>query len=300
MRVIVILPLFAALLGFASCNGNKSNVPQDTLETGSIAISVDETYRPVIEAQLHVFDSSYPNAHITASYKPESQCIKDFLESKARLILVTRDLSAEELKYCRSAGFSPNSLAVASDGVAVIVNPASKDSTLKAEELRDILAGKSTEKYTVVFDNEGSSILRHATDSILKGQPLGKNVFAAKSNPDVIDYVSKNKNAIGLVPQSFVTRPDDTASAGSFITNVRVMAFYNEVEGYVQPYQAYVAEKAYPYTRRLYFINRETWPGLGTGFANFLKEERGQLIFKNAHFFPLRTNIIIRSAQLNR
>ena len=91
-KCITIL-LFAALL---SACGSNENAPTDTLSSGEITISVDETYRPIIEQQLKVFDSSYPKAHITAQYKPESQCIQDFMEGKAKLILVTRDLLKEE------------------------------------------------------------------------------------------------------------------------------------------------------------------------------------------------------------
>jgi phosphate transport system substrate-binding protein len=66
-----------------------------------------------------------------------------------------------------------------------------------------------------------------------------------------------------------------------------------------KPYQAYIATNWYPLTRNLYYIHRETYPGLGTGFANFISRDRGQLIFKQARLFPLRSNIILREAEMN-
>ena len=200
-----IIPFLAVLLLFTSCEDEKKKGPNDTLSSGTIAISVDETYQPIIETQLNVFDSSYPEAHINAAYKPESECFKDFLSGKVRMILVTRELNAQEKKYCDEAKIAPSSLAIARDGVAVIMNPAATDSVLTTDQLKAILTGQYSTKYTVVFDNEGSSTVRFVTDSLLKGQTLGANVYAAKSNPDVIDYVSKNKNAIGFVGQSYVS-----------------------------------------------------------------------------------------------
>jgi phosphate transport system substrate-binding protein len=66
-----------------------------------------------------------------------------------------------------------------------------------------------------------------------------------------------------------------------------------------KPYQAYIAPNWYPLTRKLFYINKETYPGLGTGFANFLAKDRGQLIFKQARLFPLRSDVIFREASVN-
>src|SRR5690606_40312359 len=86
----------------------------------------------------------------------------------------------------------------------------------------------------------------------------------------------------------------------AFIKQVRVAEIFNEKQGKSYgPYHAYIAPDWYPFTRSLYYIHRETYPGLGTGFANFLSKERGQLIFKQARLFPLRSNIIFREAAVN-
>ena len=114
----------------------------------------------MIEEQLKVFDSSYPEAHITINYKPEADCFRDFLDQKTHLILVTRTLDSTELKYCTQKYIVPEQLPLARDAVAVIVNKSSGDSLLGLAELRGILTGQYKKKYTVVFDNQGSSTLR--------------------------------------------------------------------------------------------------------------------------------------------
>lgn len=289
---------FASIV-IAACN---NNAPQhtDTLSAGTIDITVDETYKPVIEEQLKVFDSSYPDAHINVHYKPETDCFKDFFDNKTHLILVTRPLTAAEKDLCEQKHIAPSQLPLAKDAVAVIVNNASPDSLLGLSEIKGILTGVYKKKYTVVFDNQGSSTVRYILDSLLHSDKLGSNVFAAKSNKEVVDYVMKNENAIGFVGLSFVSDTVDTANTGAFIKSVKVVSIRNDsAQQYYQPYQAYIALKLYPLTRDLYYINHEAYPGLGTGFANFLARERGQLIFAHAHLFPLRMNIVIRDAEIN-
>jgi len=284
---------------FLSSCQDDTKKPTDTTTSGNIDISVDETYQPIIAEQLRVFDSSFPDAHITAHYKPESDCFKDLLDRKSRLILVTRELSDGEKQLCEQNKIVPTSLPLAKDAVAVIINPSSPDSLLSVAQLKGILTGQYKKKYTVVFDNQGSSTVRYMTDSLLKSDKLGANVFAAKSNSQVVDYVAKNPDAIGFIGLSYVSDADDSATE-SFMKKIKVASIQNDsTQRFYQPYQAWIAMKLYPLTRNLYFITSETYPGLGTGFANFLSKERGQLIFAHSHLFPLRMNIVIREASVN-
>ena len=161
--------------------------------------------------------------------------------------------------------------------------------------------GTYNKKYTVVFDDQASSTVRYITDSLLRGQKLGTNVFAAKGNDSVVAYVAKNPDAIGFVGLSYVGNPEGTTGDNEFITNVKIASIYNDkTQRAYKPYQAYIAQRVYPFSRNLYYIKHETYPGLGTGFANFLARERGQLIFAHSHLFPLRMNIVIRDAAISR
>lgn len=290
------LPLMALLLSLAACDEHNKKAARDTLSSGTIAVSADETYKPAIEKQLYVFRSSYPEAHINITYKPESECIKDFLAGKTRVILVTRELNAAEKKYCEEAKIPITSQPIARDGVAVIVNPAATDTALTLAQLQSILTGQYGTRYTVVFDNEGSSTVRFVTDSILKGSTLGTNVFAAKGAAEAVDYVSKNRDAIGFMGQSYLYNDKDTGS--NLISSVKMVKMQSPEDGFVPPTQMYVAMRAWPLTRNLYYIHRDAYMGLGTGFSNFLAQDRGQLIFKGAHLFPLRKDVIMRPAEL--
>ena len=305
LRYFFIYSIF--VLGLFSCNNTPK--PTDTLSSGTIDISVDEAYKPIIEQEKHVFDSCYPDAKISIHYKPEAECIKDFFDNKARIVLVSRDLSNEEKKFCEQRQIYNTSLPLALDAIAIVVNNASADTEMSMNVLKGILTGEYKTKYTVVFDNQASGMATYVTDSVLGGGKLGNNVFAVKGDSAVIEYVAKNPNAIGFVGLSFVCDPEDNTSTGTFIKTVRVVAMENApntnphidnsgLHKFNLPYQAIIARKAYPLTRKLFYINRESYPGLGTGFANFLGREQGQLIFAHSHLFPLKMNIVIREADI--
>jgi hypothetical protein len=71
----------------------------DSPSHGSINISVDESFRPVIEEQIAMYQASYPGTVINAQYKTEAECFRDFFrDTSNRVIIVTRRLDEKEEK----------------------------------------------------------------------------------------------------------------------------------------------------------------------------------------------------------
>ena len=173
--------LAAIALMFVACGQNRNTTKLDTATEGTIKISVDETYQPLIDSEIKVFESLYPKAHVIASYKPEAECFKDLLNDSARMIIVTRDLNQEERDYIKGQKITPNSLLLAWDALALIVNKENPDSILNMNQVRGIMDGTNTErKWQLVFDNANSSTVRYIMDSINKGKPLPSNTMGAR------------------------------------------------------------------------------------------------------------------------
>ena len=296
-QIAVILLAVAALV--ASCGqANKSAGQQDTPTAGTIRISVDETYRPLMEAEIKVFESLYKDAHIIAEYKPEAECFKDLLADSSRLIFVTRDFSEAEKTYFKEAKVSPQSLLLAWDGVALITNRSNPDSILTMDQVRKIMDGSDSTKHQIVFDNQNSSTVRYVRDSINKGKPLPPNVMAAKTNPEVVDYVAKMKDAIGVIGVSWISDPNDSTSIEftNKVQVVKVRADYGSE--FVKPYQAYIALGSYQLKRGLFYCLKEPYSGLGSGFATFLGSYEGQMIIAKFRLFPARLNVVFREANI--
>ena len=304
-RIRIQLLLAGMLLCIASsCNGPHQRTDTDTANRGLIHISVDESFKPVIDSQIQVFEALYPATRIIPEYKPEAECFKDLIKDSTRMIIVTRGLTEPEVKFYKdSIKYKPNWDILANDAVALVVSNRSKDSVITIEKIRGILDGSTGDKEIAVFDGlSATSTVRYAIDSILKGKSLAPSkVFAAKNSQDVINYVASNDNAIGFVGVSWIGNKEDTAQL-SFLKKVKIVAVecsYCDGQPYVKPYQANIMLKRYPLVRGLYYILKENYDGLGGAFANFLIYEKGQLIFRRAYLGPAKMNFSIRSATTN-
>lgn len=306
--------LFLVVLSMAGCGGNNDR-QQDTVSSGTIHISVDETYQPLIDSELRVFQSLYPKAHIIAHYKPEADCFRDLLNDSARMVIASRDLLPPEKQYFHEVKITPRSLLLAWDAIALIAHPTSKDTSLTIAELKAIMNGRYTKnKIQLVFDNERSSTIRYLVDSINGGKPITGTSLSTNGSAAVVDYVATHPNAIGAIGVSWIGDPADSTSM-SFLSRVKVIGLKNEGNiDYLKPYQAYIGirsqeirtgkvveggeGKGYALTRGLFFVLREPYSGLGTGFATFLGSNEGQLVISKFRMVPAHLNIVIREAKI--
>jgi phosphate transport system substrate-binding protein len=285
------------------CNAPNGKIPQETPTSGTLRLSVDESFKPVIDEQIKVFRSSFPNVQIDVQYKSEAACFRDLSGDSTRMIIVTRGLTKPEQKFYEdSFHFVPDFACLAYDAIAVIVNNANPDTVLTLGELRPLLEDSGHVKLQPVMDGlTATSTVRYLIDSVLGGHALGSNVVATRSSEGVINYVSANKNAIGFIGVSWIGNEDDPVQL-SFLDKVKVAALDCERcggETYVRPYQANIALHRYPMVRGLYYVLKENFRGVGNNFANFLQFERGQLIFRRAYLVPANMSFDIRSMQIS-
>ncbi|MBI4945755.1 MAG: substrate-binding domain-containing protein [Bacteroidetes bacterium] len=287
-----------ALCLLTSC-GNGASTPTQ----GKQKIFIDESYAPLFQAEVEAFEGFYKNSDIEDVYKPEGEIINDFLNDTCRIVILGRDLTQKEKDFFVSRKSFPHSTKIAVDALAFITHKENQVSNLTYNELKDVFTGKITgwklldssvkEKssqdtsITIVFDNEKSCNVRMLKEKILNGGEFPKNCFAVKTNSEVIDYVSKNKNAIGIIGANWISDKDDTLTR-TFLSKVNVLGVSSEQNpgDFFQPYRAYIHSAEYPFCRDVYIINREGRTGLGTGFAAFVAGEKGQLIILKAGMVP--------------
>lgn len=284
--------LLICSLFFVSCSsGDKVVDDRDTPEKGTIRISVDESFKPVIEEQLRVHRSQFPEANIIASYKSEADCFRDLQKDSTRMIIVARGLTEKEGEFYKSTlSYKPQYAELAYDAVAVIVNRAAKDSIFSFRDIQEILSGK--QPVTAIMDGKSAtSTVRYLKDSVLKNQAFGKNVVAAESSQEVIDIVAKRTDVVGFVGLSWVGDSYDPRQV-AYLSKIRLSRVECtaclEPDIYAKPSQATITRGEYPLARPLYYVLKENAAGLGTGFMNFMSLERGQLIFRRAFLAPAK------------
>jgi phosphate transport system substrate-binding protein len=281
------------IIGFfwlAACSStDESADTRDTPTKGSINISVDESFKPVIEEQIRVHHSSFPATKINVSYKSEAECFRDLQKDSTRMIIVAKGLTEKEAEFYKSLlSYKPQYGDLAYDAVAVIVNKEAKDSIFSFKDIQEILSGKQA--LTAVMDGKNAtSTVRYLKDSVLKKGEFGKNVVAVNNSQEVIDIVAKRTDVIGFVGLSWIGDSYDPKQV-AYLQKIRLSRIECtaclEKNIYAKPSQATITRGEYPLARPLYYILKENTAGLGTGFMNFMSLERGQLIFRRAFLAP--------------
>jgi len=299
----VVLIFFSLWLLADSCTtfDEEKNQRTDTWDRGTINISADESFKPIVDAQVEVYESNQPGTKIIVHYKPEAECLKDLSNDSIRMVIVTRGFTKSEEDFMvDSLKIAPRQMVVARDAIAVIVNPLSQDSLFTMTELREILTGRFSKTLIPVFDGvKATSTVRYIVDSILKNDSLTPKSMAARTSEGVIDFVAKTPGAIGFIGVNWIGNKEDTSQL-QFLKKVKVarLESTDKPGGYVLPYQVNIYERRYPMVRDLVYILKENHKGLGSGFTDFLAGEQGQLVFKRAYLVPAQRNFILRAARL--
>jgi phosphate transport system substrate-binding protein len=280
-----------------SCNHNPVGKDYtDTPTSGEVSITVDESYALLFDTQIYTFEALYPNAKIKVKYKSEQEALRDLLSDSSKVAVMNRKLSDKEMTTFKAANIFPVTTKIAEDAIALVVNNKNTDTSFTINQIKNFLTGKDStyphdkkQKINLVFDNPNSANYRYLKE-LVSNYEFGKNVFAVKSNPEVIAYVSEHENAIGVISVNWISDRDDTLSQ-SFLKKVKVVGltdetYPNELTVFKKPWQAYIANKTYPLCRSVYMINRQTRAGLGTGFVSFVAGEKGQRMMKLAGLVP--------------
>jgi len=291
--------ILGLLLIMSACGQMGKTATNETPTRGNIKISVDESFQPIIETEVYTFTHLYVNAKITPQYKPEYDVINDFMNDSVRTIVTSKKLSDYQIQYLRDTQIIARTTTYAYDALALVINKNNKDSLLTYNTVNNIFLGKVKKwkeinpksklgDIRMIFDNNKSGNIRYFKELFGIKDTLKGNFFAVNSNPEVINFVSRNPDAIGIVSVNWISDTDDSLSM-SFInkvTRVAVSQQYINDGSFYRPDQGFIYDKSYPFVREVYLINRETFPGLGSGFINWACAEQGQRIVLKSGLVP--------------
>ncbi len=304
------------ILGLAlSCKDKPKNGRTDTYSSGTIKFVSDESFCPIIEEEIEVFQSIYPDAKVIPQYTNELDAVNMLMRGKTCLAITTRKFTEREFKNLKDRKFLPVAIPLAYDGLALIVNNTNPDTIISIKDLRLILSGKVSKweklypgsklgDIEVAFDNKQSSTVHFCVDSLLGGRPINSpNIYAVNKSAEVIDFVEKHPNSIGIIGSTWLNDKRDTTNV-TFKRNIRVMAVSKihpaTVESSWKPYQFYLYNGNYPLVRTIYALLNDPYHGLPWGFTNFIAaDHRGQLIIHKAGLLPYRANMAVREVFVN-
>lgn len=281
--IFSVLTLFC-IVSFVACNYNPQET-EDTIKRGNATIAADESLKPIVDAQIQAYQAHYPEATFEVTYVPEQKAINLMLRDSVEIVIVTRELNDNELVYFDQTKIKYQPAPMALDAATLIVNENSNISAITLDDLKKIFLTKDTDK-TLVFDNSNSSNLSFMCQKLGIESLDNANIFAANGNADVFSYISRNKNAIGVVGYNWLS-DEDNKQADSLRQGVRILKVAeSKGKGYFAPTTENLRKRDYPLERMIYLHTTQSKWGVAKGFIRFSCSQIGQLVVEKMGLIP--------------
>ncbi|MCX2481690.1 substrate-binding domain-containing protein [Pedobacter sp. MC2016-15] len=279
---------------FAACKPKTKKEPvEETRTSGTVKLIVDESFSSVLADQIEVFKIDYPDTRFDLVEGSENKIMPAFLKDSVRAAVLSRVLTPDEEKAFTRRNVRISSSRFAIDGIALITGNDNPDSTITADQVIAMMKGNNPQGINLVFDNANSSTLRYFKElAEVKVLPTS-GIYTLNTNKDVIKYVAEHKNYIGIVGVNWLL--NGQRDSFDFTSQVKVLGVKN-VKGkkgddaFYKPSQKNLINGIYPFLRNVYIIKAEVKNDLGTGFANWLVSQRGQLIVLKSGLGPNKMN----------
>ncbi len=300
LSIVPALLVVAVVAALSSCKPKGTATLKETPTSGNIRIASDDSFQPIINAEIDTFTALYKYATIKPLYKPENELVAFFLNDSVKVIISSWAPTEEQRKVLLDLQTVVRTTVVAFDALVLVLNRSNADSLLTYKNVRKIFTGEITDwnqinsksklgPVSIVFDNMRSGNIRYFREKFELPESLGPNFFAVNSNPEVIDYVAGSPGAIGIVSVNWISDEDDPQSF-KLLHKIKVAAvsqpYLDEESTFYLPVQGSIYDKTYPFVREVNMHSRESFSGLGSGFVSFVAGEKGQRIILKSGLVP--------------
>jgi phosphate transport system substrate-binding protein len=245
----------------------------------TLSISGSTTVLPIASACAEAFMDAHPDIDVQVSGGGSGAGIKAIGEGVVSLAMASRELKDEEKsKYPKL-----QTVPVAKDGIAVIVNPENPVEALTLKQIKDIYTGTitgwqdvggETAKIEIVGRDSASGTREFFFEKVLNKEDFTKFMLEKNSNGAVQQYVSQTPTAIGYVGMGF----ED---------GVKVIEITGDDGKNSKPSVATVKSGEYPLSRELFFVTAGEPEGLAKEFLDFVLSAEGQKIVEEQGFVSI-------------
>lgn len=97
--------LLVLLTLLSACQSKPKDGQTDTYTSGVIAIAADESFQPIVQEEIDVFEGLFPLAGIVPRYVTEVDAVNLLLKDSLRLAITSRRLTPEEMNSFNSRKF---------------------------------------------------------------------------------------------------------------------------------------------------------------------------------------------------
>ncbi len=271
--------------------GCKKKKETPSYHKGEMTILTDESFKSITEALAEGYMINYPETKIKVVTKKEDLGFLDLLHNKARIVVMSRDLSPEEIKtYEEQIDLKFLPAKFAADAVVFVVP---KDSPKESISIDEIRQGMESDDKNFIFDGTNSSNLNFVAQK-LKKQPKDLKFSVIPGNKNIIEELNKYPDKIGVIGLNTFSRPYDKESE-KLRDMVKILPVEYKGKLYNTDFQN-LRKMNYPFTRILYFLTNEGNFNIANGFIRYSCTQLGQMIVQKEGLQPY--NIYKREVQM--
>lgn len=282
--------LFLSIIGLTvlvSCKkeiDKKDNADKETYNKGVTEMYVESSVYPIIDDINQVFRTYYTDADIELKMLSQNEILNALYQDENRLAVLPKDFSEKELEVFKGR-VVPKITPIAKDAVLFIGEKQTKDTLVNYQNVLDVIKGTKVSDKVFVFHDANSSLVSKIMKDAGVSQ-LSKSVYYVKSIEELVQYINKNKNAVGVVGINWMVQPDEKIKES--ISTLRSLYVYNDsLKQYYMPTQSSIADNTYPLIRTINIVDVQGKTGLGTGFATFAASDKGQRIILKSGLMPV-------------
>ncbi len=278
MAILAAIIIVAIIIGgYAAGWFGGGETPGEEVQT--LTIQGSTTVLPIAQKTAENYMDMHSTVDIQVSGGGSSVGVKSAGEGTVDIGMASRDLKdAEKTDYPNL-----NPIAVAKDGIALIVHPSNPVTSLTVEEIKGIYDGTYTNwsefggedaEIVVVGRDSASGTREFFWEKVMHKEDFVATMLEKNSNGAVKQTVSQTPGAIGYVGLGYI---DETVKA------LKIKSDSKEVE----PTVANVLNGSYPISRSLYMLINGEPTGLIKEFIDFVLSPEGQAIVEEEGFVPI-------------
>jgi len=263
--------------------------------SGSFNVIGSNTVTPLSTMWAEAFMTANPKVNIAISGPGSGAGIAALIDGTTDICQSSRSIKSSEVDQAKAKGVQPYEIVVASDGLAVVVNPANPLTDITIEQLSAIYSGKVSNWKELGGNDAPIVALARDTNSgthvffkehvvQMDGLPTkdtaleyGSDVLLLPSTEAGVTEAANNANAIFYSGLGYVTG------------QVKVLAVKKTgSEPAVSPSIATVLDGTYAIARPLLYYTNGAPTGAVKAFIDYCLSDEGQAIVVESGYVPLR------------
>jgi phosphate transport system substrate-binding protein len=274
--------MIVLVLAASGCSRSKKN---------AIQIKGSDTMVNLAQTWAEKYMERNPGNFIAVTGGGSGTGLSSLISSTCDIAMSSRNIKEKEIALARKRGVDPNEIKVASDGLAVVVNPANPVGALTMDQLAGIFSGTITNWDEVGGRHETIVVLSREVNSgthvyfkehvLRRGNQKSEAEFSPgalmlSSSQAIADEVAGNSAAIGYFGMGYISEKHKPVAVAK-----------DAESAYVEPTIANVLNDTYPISRPLLLYTSGPPQGLVKKFIDFALSKEGQDIVLATDFVPV-------------